>query len=113
MFTLAGCSLPGSSSSTTISTSISSEADALRNSRPSRPAEINGTIKSVIGNEFTIETIDMSGIVLPEFDRAAMQNMSDTERQALQQQMQDARAKAPRKLVDVTIPVGIPVLVTV
>jgi hypothetical protein len=53
----------------------------------------------------------MSGIEVPELDRTAMQAMSDAERQALITQMQEARANAPKVNIDVTIPVGIPILV--
>jgi hypothetical protein len=43
--------------------------------------------------------------------RTKMQSMTDTERQALMTKMQEARAKAKRVLVDVTIPVGIPIMI--
>lgn len=75
-----------------------------------------GTVKSITGNDFTVEIIDTgSSDVLkemqdPEF-RTKMQAMTDTERQALMTKMQEARANAKKILVEVTIPVGVPVLV--
>lgn len=93
-----------------------SEVDALKNSQPEARADIQGTVKSIVGNEFTIETIDMSSSETmkqmqdPEF-RTKMQAMSDTERQAMMTKMQEERANAKRVLVNVTIPVGVPILV--
>jgi hypothetical protein len=90
--------------------------DALKNSQPQKQADMQGTVKSVVGNEFTIETIDMGSSETmkqmqdPEF-RTKMQAMSDTERQAMMTKMQEERASAKRVLVNVTIPVGIPILV--
>ena len=46
----------------------------------------------------------------PEF-RTKMQAMSETERQALMTKMQEERASAKRVLINVTIPVGVPILV--
>lgn len=40
-----------------------------------------------------------------------MQTMTDTERQAFMVQMQEARASAKKILIDVTIPVGVPILI--
>ncbi|MFA6080125.1 MAG: hypothetical protein WC753_01430 [Candidatus Gracilibacteria bacterium] len=88
----------------------------LKNTQPQTQATLQGTVKSVTGNEFTIETIDMSSDPIfqemqgEEF-RTKMQSMTDTERQALMTKMQEARAKAKRVLVDVTIPVGIPIMI--
>lgn len=88
----------------------------LKNTQPQTQATLQWTVKSVTGNEFTIETIDMSSDPIfqemqgEEF-RTKMQSMTDTERQALMTKMQEARAKAKRVLVDVTIPVGIPIMI--
>ncbi len=43
--------------------------------------------------------------------RTKMQAMTDAERQAFMTKMQDARTKAKKVLVDVTIPVGIPIMI--
>ena len=43
--------------------------------------------------------------------RTKMQAMTDAERQALMTQLQEARASAKKILVDVTIPVGVPILI--
>ena len=100
----------------TETTKTTSEADSLKNSQPEARADIQGTVKSVVGNEFTIETIDMSSSETmkqmqdPDF-RTKMQAMSDTERQAMMAKMQEERASAKRVLVNVTIPVGVPILV--
>lgn len=88
----------------------------FKNTQPQTQAAIQWTVKSVTGNEFTIETIDMSSdpvfkdMQSEEF-RTKMQTMTDTERQALMTKMQEARAKAKKVLVNVTIPVGIPVMI--
>ena len=72
-------------------------------------------MKSVVGNDFTIETIDVNSDPLlkqmqePDF-RTKMQAMSDADRQALMTKMQEARTNAKKILVDVTIPVGVPIL---
>ncbi|MEI6711425.1 MAG: hypothetical protein WCK88_04435 [bacterium] len=68
------------------------------------------------GNEFTIETIDMTSNPLLQEMRSAdfrtkMQAMSDTDRKALMTKIQEARTNAKKILVDVTIPVGVPVLI--
>lgn len=46
----------------------------------------------------------------PDF-RTKMQAMSDTERQALTTKMQEERTNAKKILIEVTIPVGVPLLV--
>lgn len=92
-------------------TSFTWELDALRNSRPARGAEINGTVKSIVWNEFTIETLDMWTGLNMQFDREAMQKMTDTERQDMMQKMMTARENAKKIDITVTIPVWIPILV--
>lgn len=105
----------GNAATSTVSGEVST-MDALRNSQPQKRADIMGTVKSITGNDFTVEIIDTgSSDVLkemqdPEF-RTKMQAMTDTERQALMTKMQEARANAKKILVEVTIPVGVPVLV--
>ena len=98
---------------------ISGEASAMdefRNSQPQKRADIMGTVKSITGNDFTVEVIDTSSDPIfkqmqdPDF-RTKMQAMSDGERQAFMTKIQEARASAKRIMVDVTIPVGVPVLV--
>lgn len=113
IFILSACG--SSTQSITTGTETATAApDAQGNSQPQTQSDIQGTVKSIVGNEFTIETIDMSGSALiqqmqdPEF-RTKMQAMSDTERQEFMTKMQEERAKAKRVLVDVTIPVGTPV----
>ncbi len=99
----------------TISTDVTA-TDELRNSQPEARADIQGTVKSIVGNEFTIETTDMSSSETlnqmqdPDF-RTKMQAMSDTERQALTTKMQEERTNAKKILIEVTIPVGVPLLV--
>ena len=107
---LAWCS---NSSASTNTAWTETAVDAQKNSRPQRMADINGTVKEVIGNEFTIETIDTASnpLLSQPMDREKMQTMSDTERQAFFEQMQEARTKAKRINISVTIPVGIPVFV--
>lgn len=91
------------------------EIDTLKNSQPEKRADIQWTVKSIVGNDFTIETIDIeSSEVLkqmqdPEF-RTKMQAMTDTERQAFMTKMQEARTSAKKVLIEVTIPVGVPIL---
>jgi hypothetical protein len=104
---LSGCSW----SWATENTNGTGEVDALRNSRPNRRADINGTVKTIVGNEFTIETLDMWSGMDFQFDREMIQAMTDSQRQEMMQKMQDARTNAKKVNVDVTIPVGIPIFV--
>ena len=88
----------------------------FKNTQPQTQAAIQWTVKTIIGNEFTIETTDMSSDpifkeIQSEDFRTKMQTMTDTERQALMTKMQDTRANAKKILVDVTIPVGVPILI--
>ena len=119
LFLLSAC---GTTSATTPSTDTASTTDttttvdALKNSQPQKQADIQGTVKSIVGNDFTIETIDMSSSDIlkeaqsPDF-RTKMQTMSDADRQKFFTDMQAARASAKKVLIDVTVPVGVPILV--
>lgn len=100
-----------SNSSVSTDSSGTWEVDVLRNSRPNRRADINGTVKTIVGNEFTIETLDMWSGMDFQFDREKIQAMTDSERQEMMQKMQEARANAKKVNVDVTIPVGVPIFV--
>lgn len=112
IFILSSCG----TTDTSATANTTAEVDALKNSQPETRADIQGTVKSIVGNEFTIETIDMSSSETlkqmqdPDF-RTKMQAMSDTERQTLMTKMQEERANAKKVLVNVTIPVGVPILV--
>ncbi len=116
LFLLSACGTTQNVASWETATKVQEIGGDFKNTQPQTQASIQWTVKSVTGNEFTIETIDMSSdpvfkdMQSEEF-RAKMQAMTDTERQAWMTKMQEARTKAKKVLVDVMIPVGIPIMI--
>lgn len=105
------------SCSTVVPGAASNWAQGVQNGniQPKTQADIQWTVKSVTGNQFTIETTDMSSDPIfqemqSEDFRTKMQSMTDAERQALMEKMQTARTNAKKIIVEVTIPVGIPII---
>ncbi len=116
VFLLSACGAATTTTGASTTPDQASAVDALKNSQPKTQAGIQWTVKTITGNDFTIETIDMSSNPLFQQMQSAdfrtkMQTMTDTERQALMTQFQEARASAKKILVDVTIPVGVPILI--
>jgi len=77
---------------------------------PTRPAEINGTVRSIEGNEIVIAN-EIKNQILTEEEKEAQkierQKLSQEERQALRQ---EAAAAAEIETVTLTIPVGVPIV---
>jgi hypothetical protein len=73
---------------------------------PTRPAEINGTLLSVEGNELTIAN-EIGRVELSEEAKAARQRMTQEERRALKAQESVSLTK---ETVILTIPVGTPLV---
>ena len=77
---------------------------------PNRPAEVNGKIVSVEGNEIVIEN-EIDRIILTEAEQAAkkaeMQKLSEEERKAMRE-AETAENKTEKIIL--IIPVGIPVV---
>jgi hypothetical protein len=74
-----------------------------------------GTVKEVVGNEFTVEAIDKSSSPLLNMTQQElmikMQELPDEKKQAFFQEMQQARETAKTYSVNVLIPAGIPISV--
>lgn len=100
-----------STSLTSLDSSGTGEVDVFRNGRPDRRADIDGVVKTIVWNEFSIEMLDIWSGMDFQFDREKMQAMTDSQRQEMMQKMQDARTNAKKVNVDVTIPVGIPIFI--
>jgi len=116
LFLLTACGTTQNVASWEAAAKVQEGGSDFKNTQPQTQAAIQWTVKTVIGNEFTIETTDMSSDPIfkemqSEDFRTKMQTMTDTERQAFMTKMQEARAKAKKVLVDVTIPVGIPIMI--
>jgi len=73
---------------------------------PTRPAEINGTLLSVEGNELTIAN-EVGREELSEEAKTARQQMSQEERQALKAQ---ESVNLTKETIILTIPVGTPLV---
>lgn len=85
------------------------EIDVRKDTRPNRTADINGTVKSIIGNEFIIETLELWDELGFQFDRENIQAMTDSQRQEVMQKIQDANDNAKKVNVRVIIPFDIPI----
>jgi PBP1b-binding outer membrane lipoprotein LpoB len=62
---LTGCGTQNTDAASTTSDTTqntNTELADLKNLLPERGAEISGTVKKVVGNIYSIETIDMSGV---------------------------------------------------
>ena len=92
-----------------------SGADSMRNRRPDRPVDIQWSVKSLVGNEVTIDAIDTSSHPLLQLSqqemREKMQSLAANERQKFFQEMQWARDSAKKYEVTVLVPAGIPIAV--
>lgn len=117
---LTGCGTQNTDAASTTSDTTqntNTELADLKNLLPERGAEISGTVKKVVGNIYSIETIDMSGVewIDPSWTtniRAQMEWMSDEERTTFTQKMREARENAPTITVEVLVPAWIPISVT-
>ncbi len=82
----------------------------ITNELPARPAEINGAVRSIEGNEVVVAN-EIKDQVLTEAEKEAQrierQKLSPEERQALRQ---EAAATAEIETVTLTIPVGVPIV---
>ena len=87
----------------------------MQNRRPQRAIDIQGTVKSLVGNEVTVNAIDTSSNPLLSLSqqemRDKMQNLPEEERQNFFQEIQTARENAKTYDVTVLIPAGIPIAV--
>lgn len=105
---LTACTQSSDSTSNTGSATTGAEQSTL--STPTRPAEINGTVKNITGNEIIIAN-EVGKIQLSEEEQAAkkeeMQNLSPEERQALRE---TEKADIDTEDMTLTIPVGIDIL---
>ncbi len=105
---LSGCNQPNETQ-TENEEITTSENQPTPFTKPEPKADLNGSIKSIIGNEITITVRDMSSLENGEIDRDAlrekMQNMSDIERQKMLTEMM---ASIKTEDIKVLFPVGIP-----
>lgn len=112
---LAGCGTSSATDDASVSTNEQTK-DKFNNKRPQRPADIVGTVKQAVGNEFSIETINASWNALlsmsQEEMRTKMQSLSWDQRTAFFQELQQAREQAPKYTVEVLVPAGIPIAVS-
>jgi len=107
---LAGCSFNGTTDTKTggLNNNDASASQIVGFVRPTTQPELNGTIKSIIGNEVTVTARDMSklsGLLggLRNNDGGTQQTMTDEQKQSLREEMD----KAPTIDTKVIIPVGI------
>lgn len=117
IFIYAGCS-SGSSNTTSGSSSdsISAEAAAsgsqINPAKPDQPADLQGKVKQIRGNQISIFKAQVTGPELTEEEKAKrreqMQQLTPEERAAAR----DERTKITDETVDLTIPVGIPIIST-
>ncbi len=104
--TLALSACTGQTTDTTTQTDTNQVAPATL---PARPAEVNGIVKTIEGNEIVI--MNELKEALSDEDRAAKQaeraNLSQEERQALRQQELEA---TETEQITLQIPVGVPIM---
>lgn len=115
----AGCS--SGSSNTASSSSASSESSApqataggnpVDPAKPDRPADLQGKVKQIRGNQISILKAQITGPELTEEEKAKrreqMQQLSPEERAKAREE----RTKITDETMDLTIPVGIPIVST-
>jgi hypothetical protein len=93
-----------------ISKSTNISESSITKTSPDRPAEINGLITSVLGNEIKIAN-EIDRVILTEEEQAAkkaeMQNLSPEERAAARE---DENTNLKTEEISLIIPVGIPIV---
>lgn len=113
-FVLSGC---GTSEQVQDTASVQqTELTDLRNQMPETRADLNGTVKKIVGNIVTLEVVDMpstmeDGTTMEEM-REKMLSLSEDERMALIEERKKMRESAPTREEEVMIPVGIPITIT-
>jgi PBP1b-binding outer membrane lipoprotein LpoB len=117
IFIYAGCSSGSSnptSSSSESSDSISAQATTGGNpanpAKPDRPADLQGKVKQIRGNQVSIFKAEATGPELTEEEKAKrreqIQQLSPEEKAKAREE----RSKITDETIDITIPVGIPIV---
>lgn len=109
IFIYAGCSSAPADSSAPQAADSGSPADPAK---PDRPADLQGKVKQIRGNQLTIFKIEATAPEMTEEEKAKrreqMQQLSPEEKAKTREE----RNKITDETMDLTIPVGIPVITT-